>query len=147
MRFITDYRRLNHKLVRKSYPLTRIVETMQQLEGFQYANTLDTNMVYYTIRLSPDSQDMTTIVTEFGKFRYNRLPMSICASGDTFQAKVDDLLGDIEGVNIYIDDILVLRNDIFENHIDQLIIIFGRLRDAGLKVNAPKCSFRLNDIP
>ena len=26
-------------------------------------------------------------------------------------------------------------------------IIFGRLRDAGLKVNAPKCSFWLTDIP
>ena len=40
---------------------------------------------------------MTTIVTEFGKFRYNRLPIGMCASGDIFQAKVDDLLSDIEG--------------------------------------------------
>ena len=70
---------------------------------------LNLNMGYYTIRLSPASQDMTTIVTEFGKFRYNRLPMGMCASGDIFQAKVDKLLGDIEGVRTYIDDILVLR--------------------------------------
>ena len=55
-------------------------------------------MGYYTIRLCPASQDMTDIVTEFGKFRYNRLPMGMCASGDIFQANVDKLPGDIEGV-------------------------------------------------
>ena len=70
-------------------------------------------MGYYTIRLSSDSQDMTTIVTEFGKFRYNRLPMGVCALGGIFQAKVDKLLGDIKGIKIYIDDILVLRKDRF----------------------------------
>ena len=35
---------------------------------------------------------MTKVVTEFGKFRYNRLPMGMCASGEIFQAKVDKLL-------------------------------------------------------
>ena len=52
-------------------------------------------MVYHTISLSPASQDMTTIVTEFGKFRYNRLPMGMCTSGDILQDRVDKLLGDI----------------------------------------------------
>ena len=95
-------------------------------------------MGYYTIRLSPASQDMTTIVTEFGKFRYNCLPMGICASGDIFQTKVNKLLDDIEVVKTYINDITVLGKDSFEKHIEQLRIIFCRLRAAGLNVNAPK---------
>ena len=82
---------------------------------------------------------MKTIVTEFGKFRYNCLPMGMCASGNIFQSKVEEILGDIEGFKTYIDDILVLKNDSFENQIEQLIIIFGRLCAAGLIVNAPKC--------
>ena len=98
-------------------------------------------MGYYTIRLSPASQDMTTIITEFGKFRYNRLPMGMCDSRDIFQAKVDKLLGDIEVVKTYINDILVLSKDCFGNHIEHLIMIFSRLRDSGLKVNSPNCSF------
>ena len=77
-------------------------ETMQQLEGFQYATELDLNLGYYTIRISHASQDMTTIVTEFWKFRYNRLPMGMYALGDIFQAKVDKLLGDFEDVKTYI---------------------------------------------
>ena len=111
---------------------------MQKLEGFQYATALYLNMGYDTIRLSPASQDMATIVTEFGKLRYNRLPMGMCASGDIFQAKEDELNGDIKGVKTYIDDIIVLGKDSFEKHIEQLIIIFGILRAADLKVNAPK---------
>ena len=92
-------------------------------------------MVYYTIRLSPVSQDMMKIVTEFGKFRYNHLPMGMYALVDIFQAKVDELLGDIGGIKTYIGDILVLIKDSFEKYIEQLRIIFGRLRAAGLKVN------------
>ena len=61
---------------------------------------------------------MMTIVTEFGKFRYNRLPMGMYASGDIFQANVDELLGDIEDIKTYIDDILVLSKDSFEKHIE-----------------------------
>ena len=57
---------------------------MQQAEGFQYVNALDLNMEYYTIRLSNASQDMTMIVTNFWKLRYNHLPMGMCASGDIF---------------------------------------------------------------
>ena len=57
-----------------------------------------------------------TIVSEFGKFRYNHLPMGMCASGDIFQAKVDYLLGDIEGVKIFIDNILVLSKESFSKH-------------------------------
>ena len=60
---------------------------MHQMEGFQYVISLDTNMVYYDIRIEPTSHDMTTIVTEFGKFRYNCLSMGICALGVCYKLK------------------------------------------------------------
>ena len=50
---------------------------------------------------------MMKISTEFWKFRYNRLTMYMCASGDIFRAKVDHLLGDINGVKIYINDVFI----------------------------------------
>ena len=62
----------------------------------------------------------------------------MCALGDIFQAKLDKILGDIEGVKRYIDDILVLSKDFFKKHLDQPRIIFGSLSAAGLKFNAPK---------
>ena len=44
IRFVSDFRRLNAKIKRKPYPLPRISDTLQQLEGFQYATSLDLNM-------------------------------------------------------------------------------------------------------
>ena len=73
--------------------------------------------------------------------------MGMCASGGILQAKVDKLLDEIEVLKTYINDILVLSHDSFENHIGRLRIIFSRLRAADLKVNAPKCSFGLKEIP
>ena len=90
---------------------------------------------------------MITIVTEIWKFRYNRLPMGMCASGDIFLDKLDEILGYIEGVKTYIDDILVLGKDVFEKHINQMRIISVRLRASVLIFNAPKCIFGLKDIP
>ena len=65
VRFTTDYHRINQKLVVKMYPLPRIGETIQKMEGLQCVTALDTNLVYYTIKLLPEIQDMTTMVTNF----------------------------------------------------------------------------------
>ena len=96
-------------LKRKPYPLPRISDTLQQLEGFNYATSLDLNMGYYHIQLSPTAADICTIITEYGTFRYKRLPMGVACSPDIFQAKIYELLGDIDGTKAYIDDILVVK--------------------------------------
>ena len=66
-------------------------------------------MGYYNIRLLPASQYMTKIVTECGKFRYNRVLMGTCASGDISRSKIDEMIGDIKSTKTYINDIS-LRN-------------------------------------
>ena len=120
--FIIDYHRIKHKLVRKPYPLSRIGKTMQQLVVFQHATALDLNIEYNNLRLLPTSQDMTMIVTEFGKFRCNCLPVGMCALGYIFQAKVYKLLGNIEDVKTYIYVIFTLNKEFFVKHIKKLRI-------------------------
>ena len=60
--------------------------------------------------------------------------MVMCDSGDIFQLRSEKLLGDIKGIKTYIHDILVLSKQILSNHIEQLKIVFGRLRATGLKL-------------
>ena len=62
----------------------------------------------------------------------------MCASGDIFKAKVYSILGYINVVEMYINNILVFSNGSFSKHIIQLRLIFARLRIEGLKVNFPK---------
>ena len=50
--------------------------------------------------------------------------MAMRTLGNIFQAKVDELLGDIEDFEVYIYDILVLIKDSFSNHIYHIRVIF-----------------------
>ena len=95
--FLTNFRRVNMQIVCKPFPIPTIADTLQQLEGFTFATALDLNMGDYTIPLTESSKDVTTIVTEFGKFRYTCLPMGMVISGNVFQSKMYNLIGNIEG--------------------------------------------------
>ena len=66
---------------------------------------------------------------------------------DLSQEKLYKLISDIKGIKTYIGDVLVLIKEIFYNHMDQVKVVFSRLCAAGLKFNAPKCSFWLKGIP
>jgi len=146
VRFVTDFKRINSMVKRKPFPILRIGETLQSLQGFTWASTLDLSMGYWTIELDPETKDMTTITTEFGKFRYNVLPMGFVISSDVFQAKVMELLGHIEGLRCYLDDILAMTCGTFAEHLQQLRLCFEKLREAGLKVNIKKCNFGVTEV-
>lgn len=62
VRFISDFRELNKCIKRKPYPLPQIQDILLKLEGFKYATSLDLNMGYYHIKLSPQSRKLCTIV-------------------------------------------------------------------------------------
>ena len=58
--------------------------------------------------------------------------MEMYTLGDIFQGKVDNILSDIEDINIYINDILVLIQDRFSYHIYQIRVFFSRLSSSRL---------------
>ena len=111
------------------------------MEGFKWATALDLNMGYYTIRLDPDLSKICTIILPWGKCAYLRLPMGIAGSPDIFQEKMSVLMAKLELVRTYLDDILCITKSTFEDHLAKLRQVFIKLREAGLKVNAPKCKF------
>ena len=96
VRFLTDFSQLNDKLVRKPFPIPRILYLVQTLQAFTYATVLDLNMGYYTIRLDPKAQEMCTIVTPWGKYSYERLPMGVMCAPDIFQDRMSSLMYELE---------------------------------------------------
>ena len=110
VRFLSDFRKLNACLKRKPFPIPKIQDMLQKLEGFKYATALDLNMGYYTIRLNPDAQRLCTIVLPWGKYKYLRLPMGISGAPDIFQAKMSSLMAGLEFVRVYLDDCLILNS-------------------------------------
>jgi len=146
LRSIADLRELNKRIKRKPFPIPKIQDMLQKLEGFKYASSLDLNMGHYHIILSPNSSRYCTIVLPWGKYEYLRLPMGLCNSPDIFQEKMGDLFADVEFARAYIDDLLVLSTSTLEDHLDKLEHVLQRLQEAGLKVNASKSFFAREEL-
>ncbi len=77
----------------------------------------------------------------WGKYSYLQLPMGIACSPDIFQAKMSELMVANEFVGAHIDVLLCITKGRLDDHLSKFRQIFIRLRCAGLKVNAAKCSF------
>jgi hypothetical protein len=146
VRFISDFRELNKRILRKPYPIPNIQDMLLNLEGFQWATSLDLNMGYYHIRLDPSSKQLCTIVLPFGKYEYQAIPMGLCNSPDIFQEKMSELMDGLEFVRTYIDDLLCLTKGSFDDHLAKLEHILQRLLKAGLKVNAKKSFFARSQL-
>ena len=54
---------------------------------------------------------------------------------------MNELFVGLDNVRAYIDDLLILSNSSWENHLNDLDKVFKRLKNAGLKVNAKKSFF------
>ena len=98
-------------------------------------------MGYYTIKLDKSAQKICTIVTPVGKYAYLRLPMGINCAPDIFQAKMNNLMSGLEYVKTYLDDLLILSNGTFEDHLSKVGTVLQRLSSAGLKVHRKKSIF------
>ena len=84
-----------------------------KLEGFQQATSLDLNMGYYHIELTPNANKYCTVVFPWGKYEYLHLPMGLCNNPDIFQEKMSDLMTGLEFSRSYIDDLLIISKKIF----------------------------------
>eukprot|EP00978_Attheya_sp_CCMP212_P040273 scaffold217979_cov64-Attheya_sp.AAC.1 len=105
--FLTDFRELNKSLEREEFPLPNIQDLLQKIEGFNFATSLDLNMGYYTIRLTPNASRLCTIVFPWGQYEeYLRLPMGVHNSPGIFQHQMSSLMAGLEFVRSYLDDIL-----------------------------------------
>ena len=141
VRVLTDLRRLNAALKRKPYPLPKISDLLYKLQGFKYATAIDLSMGYYHIPLDEHSQKLCTTILPWGKYRYRKLPMGVSTAPDIFQSIIDGILGDLEFIRVYLDDILIISDGTFEDHITKLDIALERLEKAGFRANVRKCFF------
>ena len=76
----------------------------------------------------------TAIITPFGLFEFIRMPFGLKNSAQAFQRLMNKVLGGMERVFVYLDDILVASSSA-EQHLADLEEVLRRLDGAGLCLN------------
>ena len=146
LRSLADFRELNKRIKRKPFPIPKIQDMLQKLRGFMWVTAFDLNMGYYHIVLDPTPRSYCTIILPWGKYEYMRLPMGLCNSPDIFQEKMSDLMSGLEFARAYIDDLLIIGQGTFEEHLDQIEQVMTRLSQAGLKINISKSKLARSEV-
>ncbi len=143
-RFAVDYRKLNAVTRPITYPLPRVDDVFDAIGKAQakYFSTLDLMSGFWQLPLDPASAHKTSFVTHSGVYQFLKLPFGLRNSPSAFAMAMSHVLRDLtfKQVIIYVDDILVM-SETFQEHLDNLSLVFNRLREAQLRLKPSKCNF------
>ncbi|CAK1597571.1 unnamed protein product [Parnassius mnemosyne] len=76
-RLCVDYRALNKKTIKDSYPMPVIDDQLDRLSGKVYFTSLDLKSGYYQIPMAEGSRHLTAFVTPDGHYEYTRIPFGL----------------------------------------------------------------------
>ena len=110
------------------------------MSGAKYFSKLDLTSAYFQMPLDPASREYVTVNTHKGLFQYNRLPFGVASAPAIFQRQMETLPQGVEGVSVYIDDIII-SGATLEEHLSRLAEVLSRLENAGLRLNRVNASF------
>lgn len=142
IRFCVDYRRLN-KITRKDvYPLPRIDDALDCLQGAEFFSSLDLRSGYWQVPMADADRSKTAFVTPDGLYEFNVMPFGLCNAPATFERMMDNVLRGLKWKTClcYLDDIVVFSSD-FDTHLERLKQVLTCLTSAGLQLNLKKCRF------
>ena len=140
VRICVDMKPLNEKVLREIHPMPHVDDTLAQLAGARIFSKLDTNSGFWQIPLDTNCRHLTTFITPFGRFWFNKLPFGISSAPEVFQKQMSNILEGLPGVLCHLDDILVNDKNI-EEHDSRLKLVLEKIRSAGLTLNPSKCEF------
>ena len=73
LRTCIDYRALNKQTVQSRYPLPRIDDLFDKLQGAQVFSSIDLQSAYYQVRLKPEDVPKTAFTTPMGLYEFRVL--------------------------------------------------------------------------
>lgn len=147
VRFCIDFRRLNKITQKDVYPMPRIDDALDCLQGSNYFSSIDLRSGYWQVPMAESSKDKTAFATPDGLFEYNVMPFGLCNAPATFERMMDNVLRGLKWKVClrYLDDVVVFSQT-FEEHLRRLDNILSALSKAGLQLNTKKCRFASRSI-
>lgn len=147
LRMCVDYRALNKQTVKNTYPLPRIDELMDQLNGAKVFSKIDLRSGYHQIRIAQEDIHKTAFRTRYGLYEFMVLPFGLTNAPATFMTLMNEVFKDCLDtcVVIYLDDILIYSQTP-EQHERDLERVLARLQEHELYAKLSKCNFFRSEV-
>lgn len=142
-RLCVDFRALNRKTKKDHFPMPRIDDQLDMLNGNKYYTSLDLASGYYQIPIRDDCKHLTAFITPDGLYQFKKMPFGLVNSPAVFQRAINhQVLGNsrFDSALAYMDDILIPGRD-FKEECERLEKTFKLLHKANLTLNVQKCNF------
>ncbi|KAD3640145.1 hypothetical protein E3N88_29368 [Mikania micrantha] len=146
-RMCIDYRELNKLTIKNRYPLPRIDDLFDQLQGAQYFSKIDLRSGYHQLRVQDEDIPKMAFRTRYGHYEFMVMPFGLTNAPAVFM----DLMNRVckpyldQFVIVFIDDILVYSKNKTE-HEQHLRKILELLREKKLYAKFSKCEFWLREV-
>nr|XP_034313226.1 uncharacterized protein LOC105341021 [Crassostrea gigas]XP_034313227.1 uncharacterized protein LOC105341021 [Crassostrea gigas] len=144
-RFCIDYRRLNCATVFDAEPMPSPESIFSKMTGKKFVSKIDLSKGYWQVPMADESKPLTAFSTPSGLYQFRTMPFGLVNAPATFSRMMRKLLQGMNGVENFIDDVIVFT-DTFEEHLHILKTVFERLRDAGLAARPTKCFIGFDKI-
>ena len=150
VRVCIDYRAINERTVRDSFPLPRIDDLIDKLRDARCITHLDLRSAYNQVRMSDDGpSDDSIAATAFQGLTPNGAPcllemlvmgFGLCNAPATFTRLMTHVLDPYIHlfVIVYLDDICIYSKN-KEEHLEHLRKVLTKLREFKLFIKMPKC--------
>ncbi|XP_062556644.1 uncharacterized protein K02A2.6-like [Armigeres subalbatus] len=145
VRICINMRHPNKAIQREHYPLPVINTFLNKLKGSVFYSRLDITFAYHHVELHPESRGVTTFMSGMGLMRFKRLMFGINCVPEIFQRIMTNMLSGIEGVMVYIDDVVVSGRTL-EEHDRRLEQVLAVLESNNALLNKSKCIFGVEKL-
>ncbi|GJY59744.1 putative reverse transcriptase domain-containing protein [Tanacetum coccineum] len=146
-RMCIDYRELNKLTVKNRYPLPRIDDLFDQLQGSSVYSKIDLRSGYHQLRVRNEDIPKTAFRTRYGHYEFQVMPFGLTNAPAVFM----DLMNRVcrpyldKFVIVFIDDILIYSKT-KEEHDVHLRLILELLKKEELYAKFSKCDFWLSKV-
>ncbi|KAL4026235.1 hypothetical protein IC575_014662 [Cucumis melo] len=147
MRLCIDYRELNKVTVKNRYPLPRIDDLFDQLQGATVFSKIDLRSGYHQLRIKDDDVPKTAFRSRYGHYEFIVMSFGLTNAPAVFMDLMNRVFREFLDtfVIVFIDDILIYSKTEAE-HEEHLRIVLQTLRDNKLYAKFSKCEFWLKQV-
>jgi hypothetical protein len=147
IRLCVDYRKLNKVTIKNKYPLPKIEDLFDQLNGARVFSKIDLCMGYHQLKVRELDIPKTAFTTRYGLFEYTVMSFGLTNAPTYFMNLMNKVFMKFldKFVVVFIDDILVYSKT-EEEHAEHLRLVLGTLCEHQLYTKFSKCEFWLKEV-